>query len=129
MPSKQPFSGERLRKVPGGIEHHFDNPFDATIDHVDTCYGKAKATGDGGTDLFNVELLALDLAALDRLFRQRFHDGFLLNRQSERFHAATQAPLLMAQSSEYAGDAVVVPTELGPIRAFVNVTDRSGHSS
>jgi hypothetical protein len=41
MPPEQPFRRERLPEIPGGIEHHFDNSFDATIHDIDAGYGNA----------------------------------------------------------------------------------------
>ena len=95
VPSEQSFRRQRLPSVPRRIEHHLDHAFDSTIDDVEAGDGDAEAAGDGRADLPGVELLALDLAALDRFLGQRFQSGFLLKREAVRLHATEQPPLLV----------------------------------
>ena len=127
MPSEQPFRRERLVVAPRCVEHHFDNAFHAAVHDVDTGYVQAETAGEGRADLFLLELLAFDGAALDRFFRESRQGGLLLQREAERLHATDQPPLLMPHGCQRVGEVVPIPTKLGPLRQFVDVPRQSPH--
>ena len=65
MPREQPLGGERLVVVARGVEHHFDDAFDVAVGGLERADIHAEAAGDRGADLFGVEFLAFDFAALE----------------------------------------------------------------
>jgi len=72
-------------------------------------------------------LLPFDFAALDRLFRQSLEGGLLLKREPERLHAPNESSLLVTDGGQRARNAVLIPTELGPIRKPVDIAGRPPH--
>ena len=127
MPPEQPIRRERLVVAPRGVEHHFDNAVHAAVHDVDTGHVHAETAGEGRADLFLLELLAFDGAALDRFFRERRQGGLLLQREAERLHATNQPPLLMPHGCQRVGEVVPIPTKFGPLRQFVDVPRQSPH--
>src|SRR5262249_224635 len=107
--------------------HHLDDAFNTPIDDVHGGDIDAKAARERRADLLRVELLALDLAAFHRLFRQSFQGGFLLKREPERFHATDQSSLVVTHGCKRAGEPVLVPTEFWPVSELVDVSRRSPH--
>src|SRR5262252_10737881 len=67
MPRKKPFGGEWLVIVARGVEHHFNDALDVAICGLKCADIHAKAAGNRGPDLFSVQLLSLDLAALEHV--------------------------------------------------------------
>ena len=121
MPAKQPLVSEMLIEVACRVEHHFDNAFDTAVHDVDASRVHAQTARDRGTDLRRVELLPFDFAALDRLFRQGLEGGLLLKPEPERLHAPNESSLPMTDGGQRAGEAVLIPVELGPIRKLVDI--------
>ena len=77
MPCEQPLGGERLVVMARGVEHHLDDALDVAVCRLEGADVHAEAAGDGGADLFGVELFAFDLAALENVGGERLQDGLL----------------------------------------------------
>src|SRR5260221_13161335 len=69
MPAEEPVRGERLVVPARGIEHHLDDPLDMAIRRLECSDIDSEAAADPRTDLFRVELVSLDLAALEHVGR------------------------------------------------------------
>ncbi len=61
-----------------GVEHHRDHTIDVTVWGFQRADVHAETPGHGRSDLFSIQLLAFDLAALQNVRRQGSEDGFLL---------------------------------------------------
>ena len=72
-----------------------------------------------------IEDFALDLAGFEHVLRKRLKHGLAAQREAERFHAADQPPLAMANGSQPFSEGNLVPSEFGP---FWKLMDVSGHS-
>ena len=104
MPGEQPLGRERLVVVARGVEHHFDDALDVAVRGLEGADVHAETAGDRGADLFGVELLAFDLAALEDVGGQGLQDGFLLKVEAECFHVADQAALPVTHGGERFGE-------------------------
>src|SRR5258708_33854492 len=98
MPLEQPLGGERLGIVTGCIQHHLDDAFDVAVGRLERAYINAEAAGDGGTDLFGVQPLALDLAAFQHVLGEYLKGGLLAEIETKSFHGPKQPTLLTANS-------------------------------
>mgnify|MGYP007050449361 CR=1 FL=1 len=121
MPAEQPFFGERCREILRGIEHHLDDTLDIAIGWGEPADIHAKPAGDGGTNLFPVEPLALDLAGFDDILGEGAQDGLGAQIEAERFHAADQSALAMTHRRQPVADERVRPGKTGPAVQLVNI--------
>ena len=66
------------------VKHHFDNARPTRRSTTPTpATSRPRRRAMDERDLIRLELLAFDVAALDRFFRERFQGGFLLKREAE----------------------------------------------
>jgi hypothetical protein len=93
MPAEQSFGGQWLVVVARGIEHHLDDAFDVAVCGLQRADIHAEPPGDGRAHLPGVEILPLDLAALQYIGGESLQDGFLTEVKSQRFHVPDQAAL------------------------------------
>ena len=64
VPPEQSIPGDRGLAVGGGVEHHFDHALDMTVHRGQGTDVDAESARDRGTHRLDVELFALDLAAM-----------------------------------------------------------------
>ena len=115
MPIEEPFVGEGLIVMAGGVEHHFDDAFDVTVCGLEGSDIHAEPPGDRGPDLRRVEFLALYFTALEDIFCERLKDGLLAEVKSEGFHVADQPTLLVSDGGERLGEPLPIPVKPGPV--------------
>ncbi len=77
MPAEQALAGDGSLAVGGGVEHHFDHPFDVTIHRGQRTDVGAQPARDGGAHGIDVEQLALDFAGLDDVLGQHRQAGLV----------------------------------------------------
>jgi hypothetical protein len=83
MPSEEPFVGEGLVVMAGGVEHHFDDAFDVAVGGLEYSGIHAEPPGDRGPDLRGVEFLALYFTALEDIFCECLKDRLLAEVESD----------------------------------------------
>ena len=121
MPGTEPRGAERPIKAARGVEHHLDDALHVAIRGFERADVHAEAARDGGADLFGVQLLALDLAALEHVGGEGLQDGFLAEIESEGFHVTDQPALPVADRRERLAQTLPVPVEAGPVRKFMDI--------
>ena len=127
MPAKQPLLGERRLKVLGGVEHHLDHAFDISVGRRECADVHAEPPRDRGSDLFAVELFALDFARFQNFFGQGLQHGFGAELESEALHAPDEAALVMAYRREGCGECLMVPPKIRPMGEFVDIDRHAPH--
>jgi hypothetical protein len=127
MPAKKSLLGERLGKMLGRIEHHFDDAFDIPFGSSQSTDFDAETAGDRGSHLAAVEHLTFDLTRFEDIFGQCFENGFCPQLKAERFHPPHEVSLLETDLAKTLSEALRLPSEAGPIRALVKVDSYSPH--
>jgi len=121
MPGEEPLGGQRLVIVARGVEHHLDNPFDGAVSGFEAPNIHSKTTGNRGSDLFGVELLPFNLAALEHVSRERLQHGFLAEMKAQGLHVSGKPPLRVANRRETLREMFAVPGQPRPVLARVDV--------
>ena len=127
MPPEQPLIGQRRSEVLGGIEHHLDHALDIPVGGLRSPGIKPEASGDGRAHLFGIELLALDLAGLQDVQRQRVKLSLLLQGKAKPLHPAQQPPLAVADLRQRGGKGILVPVKPRPVRTLMYIESHSTH--
>ena len=109
------------RSVPRRVQHHLDDAFDITIRPPDTAGVHAETPRDRGSDLCRVELLALDIAALDHVLDQCSEHRLASKIEPEGLHATEEATLPMPDVRQRVDYCLTVPVQARPVRLFVDV--------
>ena len=84
-----------------------------------------RAIADG--DLVAVKVLALDLARLQDIFRQRLQNRLRLQWEAERLHLTNEESLPVAHLGETFRQATMFPAKPGPVLEIVDVRSYSPH--
>jgi hypothetical protein len=71
VPADEALHRQRLVVVLCRVQHHLHDAFDVAIHWLQPADVDSEAPRDGRSDLIGVQLLALDFAALQHVFRQR----------------------------------------------------------
>ena len=124
MPGAQALVRERRGVALRGVERHLHNAVDVAVGGDQAADVEAQAARDGGAHLVLVQLLALDVAALENVLGQRLENGLVAERKAHALHAADQAALVVADAGQGGEQALVVPGEVGPA---VKLVDVGGH--
>src|SRR5262245_19414931 len=127
MPAKEALGAEPLVIVLRRVEHHFDDAFDVTVSSLQAANVDAESARDRRADLFSVQLLAFDLAALQHVFGECTEYGLLSDSEAERLHLPNQTPLQLPGSSQRSRQFAVVPMELWPVLKLMDVRAHSPH--
>jgi hypothetical protein len=77
--------------------------------------------------LAGIELLALDLTALQDIIGKGAEDSFLFDLETKRLHLAKQAPLQMPDCSQRHRQTLVVPTECRPVIELMDIRRQLPH--
>src|ERR1700676_1139818 len=88
VPRKKPFCGKWLIVVARSIEHHFNDSLDVAIGGLECADVDAEPACNRRSDLLGVQLLPLDLAALEDVAGEGFEHGLLLEIEAEGFQVA-----------------------------------------
>ena len=70
MPGKQTFLGQRIGKMPGGIEHHFNNPLDMPVNRYKSADIESQSAGDRRPHLVFIQLFTFDFAGFENILGQ-----------------------------------------------------------
>ena len=104
-----------------GVEHHFDDALDIAVRRLEAADVHAQPPGDRRADLFGVELLAFDLAALENIGGQSLQNGFLPKVEAERLHVSDQPALPVTDGGQRLGKLPLVPVEPGPVLKLMDI--------
>src|ERR1700677_3650296 len=74
-----------------------------------------------------VEVLALDLAGIQHIFRQRLQNRFRLELEAERLHLNDEEPLSVTHIGQELGQALLFPAKPGPVLEVVDMRFYSPH--
>jgi hypothetical protein len=85
------------------IEHHLDDALDMPVCGLQCADVYPEAPGNRRADLLGVKLLAFDLAAFENIGGQGLKDSFLLEVESQSFHATDQPALPVTHRGERLG--------------------------
>src|ERR1700736_5171703 len=85
------------------VEHHFDDAFHVAVRGFQGADIHAQSPSYRGPDLFRVQFLPFDLAALEDIRRECLQDGFPLQVESQSLHMADQAALAMTNRGQRLG--------------------------
>jgi len=128
VPAEQPFLGQRSCVLSGRIHHQLDNAVDITVGRHETADIEPELSGDRGSDLFGVQLLAFDLAGLDYVFRESAQVSFAAQAKAQTFHLAEQPPLLTGGARKQWREATLVPRHCRPLRSLPEIHAQSPHT-
>jgi hypothetical protein len=73
------------------------------------------------SDLFVVEFLPLDFAALENIRSESLQDSFLLKNKAQRFHMSDEAALPVADGDKRFGEFFGTPNESGPLFELMKI--------
>jgi hypothetical protein len=79
--------------VPGGVEHHLDDALDVAVDGSECAGVETEPASERGPHLLGVQALALDLAGLQHVLRQRAQHCLFAQFEPERLHPTQQDTL------------------------------------
>src|SRR5262245_35631825 len=121
MPREQTSDRERLCILSRCVEHHLDHAVDVAVRRSQPRDVQPHASSDGRADLVRIELLALDLAALDDVRRQGLEDRLLPKLEPQSLHVTQEMALPMANRGEEHGESFAIPVEARPLLALVDI--------
>ena len=121
MPVEQTFLGERLVVVPGGVEHHFDDPFngDPPATRPPMSIPRRRAIDDLTCSASS--LFPFDLAALEDVGSQCLEHRLLPKAETESLHMPRQTPVAVPQAGKLIREKLTFPLEPGPVLKFVDI--------
>src|SRR5260370_11311873 len=121
MPREEPFNGEWLLIVARGVERHFDDALHVAVRRRQCADIHSKSSGNRGSDLIRIQLLALDFAALEHIGGQGLKVCFLTEAKSKRLHVADQPTLPVADSGQTLGEQLAIPGKPRPVLQFMDI--------
>ena len=122
MPTEQPFLSQRIGKMLRGIQHHFHHAFNIAISGDCARDVDAQPPRNRRAHLIGIQNLALNLAGLQHVQRQRRQHSFVLADETQPFHAANQPPLTMPDMGKHRPKFLVIPRKSGPVATLVDVS-------
>jgi len=127
VPAEEALHGQRLLIVLRRVQHHLHDAFNVKVRRLQPADIDSEPTCDRRADLFSVQLLAFDLAAIQHVFGERPKNGLLLDPKAECLHPSNQPPLQVPGCSQRGSQPAVIPTELGPVRKLMDIFGHSPH--
>lgn len=124
MPAEEPVGAKRCGEALRGVQHHLDHALDIAVSGLGAARIQAEPPRNRRAHLIGIEVLALDLAGLEDIQRQRLKLSLFLEIEPQPFHPAQQPTLPVPDLGQRHGQSFPVPVEPRPVRQLVDI---AGH--